>query len=398
MKVAYVCADPGVPVFGRKGCSVHVQAVLEALRAAGAELWLFAARLGGEPPRTLSGIPIRRLPRSHSEDKAAQEREALKANRALREMLEANGPFDAVYERYALWSHAGMEYARDAGAAGLLEVNAPLVVEEAAHRGLVHLEAAEAVADQAFGAASRLIAVSEELARWMAMRPGARGRVHVIPNAVDPVRFPSDIQPTHRLGDAFTVGFLGGLRPWHGLTLLAEAFAEFHAGRPSSRLLVVGDGPERAGFESALTTHGVRAVTELTGAVTPDDVPGLLASMDAAVAPYAPQSRFYFSPLKVYEYMAAGLPVVASRVGQIAETIRHRETGLLCPPGDATCMAEALERLAADPALRARLGANARQHVLADHTWSGVAQRILLLANESLEERRDRTVAGQGRP
>ena len=398
MRVAYVCADPGVPVFGRKGCSVHVQAVLGALRDAGADLTLFAARLGGEPPRALSGIPIRRLPRSASEDKAEQEREALEANHVLREVLEAGGPFDAVYERYALWSFAGMEYARDAGAAGLLEVNAPLVVEEAAHRGLMHREVAEAVADRAFAAASRLIAVSEELARWMTARPGARGRVQVIPNAVDPTRFPAAIQPTHRVHDAFTVGFLGGLRPWHGLALLAEAFALFHARRPSSRLLVVGDGPERADFESALSRHGVRYVTELTGAVAPDRVPGLLASMDAAVAPYAPQSQFYFSPLKVYEYMAAGLPVVASRVGQVAETIRHGETGLLCPPGDPACMAEALERLAADPTLRARLGTEARRRVVGDHTWSGVAERILLLAAESIEERRDRTAAALGGP
>jgi glycosyltransferase involved in cell wall biosynthesis len=398
MRVAYVCADPGVPVFGRKGCSVHVQAVLGALRCAGADLWLFAARLGGEPPRALSGIPIRRLPRSSSEDKATQEREALQANPALREALEASGPFDAVYERYALWSFAGMEYARDVGAAGLLEVNAPLVTEEAAHRGLVRREAAESVADRAFAAASRLIAVSEELARWMTLRPGTRGPVQVIPNAVDPARFAADVRPTRRAGDAFTVGFLGGLRPWHGLALLAEAFARFHARRPSSRLLVVGDGPERDSLESTLSRHGVRHVTELTGAVAPDDVPGLLASMDAAMAPYAPQSQFYFSPLKVYEYMAAGLPVVASRVGQVAEIIGHRETGLLCPPGDPACMAEALERLAADPTLRTRLGTKARQRVLADHTWSGVAERILLLAAESLEERRARDVAALGGP
>jgi glycosyltransferase involved in cell wall biosynthesis len=193
--------------------------------------------------------------------------------------------------------------------------------------------------------------------------------------------------------DVFTVGLLGGLRPWHGLSLLAEAFAHLHARWPSSRLLVVGDGSERRGFESALSAHGVRHVTELTGAVAPHDVPGLLASMDAAVAPYERQAEFYFSPLKVYEYMAAGLPVVASRVGQVAEVIRHRESGLLCPPGDAVSVAEALARLAADPALRARLGAKARRCVLADHTWSGVAERILRLAAESLRERRGTAAA-----
>lgn len=396
MRIAYVCADVGVPVFGRKGCSVHVQEVVGALRGAGADLCLFAACLGGSPPPPVAGVPLRRLPCPSEGEIAARERSAFEANRGLREALEADGPFDAVYERYSLWSFAGMEYARDRGAAGLLELNAPLVEEQAAHRKLVHRDVAEAVADRAFAAASRLIAVSEPLARWVKSSFGARGRVHVMPNAIDPARFPASVHPARRAAGAFTVGFLGSLKPWHGLSVLAEAFARLHARWPSSRLLVVGDGPERGAFESSLSAHGVRHLAELTGTVAPHDVPGLLASMDAAVAPYPPQPRFYFSPLKVYEYMAAGLPVVASRVGQIAEAIRDGEDGLLCPPGDAPRLAEALGRLAADPALRARLGTKARQRVLAEHTWSAVAERILLLAVESVRERRDRLAAAVG--
>jgi glycosyltransferase involved in cell wall biosynthesis len=243
---------------------------------------------------------------------------------------------------------------------------------------------AELVADRAFAAASRLIAVSEPLG--MALPPGARRRVRVIPNAIDPERFREDVQPVRRMAETFTVGFLGGLRPWHGLSLLAEAFARLQARVPSSRLLVVGDGPERGAFESALSAYWVRDLAELTGAVAPDQVPGLLASMDAAVAPYEPHPGFYFSPLK------------ASRVGQIPRTIRHGETGLLCRAGDAAAIAEALARLAHDPGLRARLGANARRHVLADHTWGAVAGRILALADEGLRERRDRTSAAVGSP
>jgi glycosyltransferase involved in cell wall biosynthesis len=394
MRIAYVCADDGVPVFGHKGCSIHVQEVLGALRGTGADLSLFAARLGGAPPPRLAGIPIQRLPRPYSEERSTREWEAVHANHALREALVAGGPFDAVYERYALWSFAGMEYARDNGAAGLLEVNAPLIEEQAAHRGLVHREVAELVTDRVFTAASRLIAVSQPLG--MSLPGEARGRVRVIPNAIDPDRFPADVRPTRPMAGTFTIGFLGGLRPWHGLSLLAEAFARLVARVPNSRLLVVGDGPERRAFESALASYWVRDLADLTGAVAPDEVPGLLASMDAAVAPYDPHPSFYFSPLKIYEYMAAGLPVVASRVGQIPETIRHGETGLLCPAGDAAAIAETLERLAHDPGLRTRLGKDARRLVLADHTWGAVAGRILALADESLRERRDRTSGAVG--
>jgi glycosyltransferase involved in cell wall biosynthesis len=105
--------------------------------------------------------------------------------------------------------------------------------------------------------------------------------------------------------------------------------------------------------------------------------------MDAAAAPYAGQRPFYFSPLKVYEYMAASLPVVASRVGQLAELLRHEGNGLLCPPDDDAALAAALGRLRQDPALRERLGRAARVTVLREHTWAAVARRILRLADQA---------------
>jgi glycosyltransferase involved in cell wall biosynthesis len=141
--------------------------------------------------------------------------------------------------------------------------------------------------------------------------------------------------------------------------------------------LIVGDGPERPHLEAELATRGLSEAVLFTGAVAPHEVPGLLASMDVAVAPYPKLANFYFSPLKVYEYMAAGLPIVASRIGQLAELLHHEETALLCPPGDAPALAEALERLRHDAELSQRLGRAARATVLKKHTWNAVARRIL---------------------
>lgn len=78
--------------------------------------------------------------------------------------------------------------------------------------------------------------------------------------------------------------------------------------------------------------------------------------------------------------MAAGLPVVATRVGHLAEVVRHGEDGLLCPPGDAGALAAAFARLAGDPALRRRLGEAGRSRVLRDHSWDSVVARILAAA------------------
>src|SRR6266487_4285673 len=103
MRIAYITADPGVPVFGRKGCSLHAA-------------------------------------------------------------LESEGPFSFVYERYSLWSFAGMEFARATGTPGLLELNAPLIEEQTEHRGLIDLPSAQRVAERALSAATALVAVSDEVA------------------------------------------------------------------------------------------------------------------------------------------------------------------------------------------------------------------------------------------
>jgi glycosyltransferase involved in cell wall biosynthesis len=325
------------------------------------------------------------------------------ANGHLYAALEHACPFDMVYERYSLWSFAGMEYARTQGIPGLLEVNSPLVEEQAEHRGLVNRERAEGVAAQVFGAATSLLAVSDEVAAYLETFQEARGRVHIVPNGVDPDRFPQGLAPSCPAAPGvFTVGFVGTLKPWHGLPDLVEAFHLLHrrqttddrrqisdlvVRRPSSvvhadaslRLLVVGDGPQREGLEAGLKARGLSSAARLTGAVDPAQVPGLLASMDVAVAPYSSAS-VYFSPLKVYEYMAAGLPVVAARAGQLAGLIDDGANGLLYEPGDTAALAAALDRLRLDPDLRARLGRAARDTVLQGHTWRAVAQRILSLA------------------
>lgn len=378
MRIAYVCMDLGVPVFGGKGPSVHVQEVLRALLNAGAQSTLFAARLDGTPPADLRAVRTHQVPVARGDDQRSREQAARAANDNLRDVLARHGPFDLVYERYSLWSFAGMEHARAAGIPGLLEVHAPLVDEQAAYRALVDREGAEQVARTVFSTAAACIAVSEEIAAYLQQCGVPPRRIHVIANGVNPHRFAPGVPAALPAMGIFTAGFVGSLKPWHGVPVLLEAFAALHRRDPKTRLLIVGDGPQRQQLEEA--AHTLRDAVHFTGAVSPDAVPGLLASMDTAVAPYPPLANFYFSPLKVFEYMASGLPTVASRLGQLQTVIQDGINGLLCPPGDPRALEQALERLLNDPPLRSRLGREARASVLARHTWEIVARRILDVA------------------
>jgi glycosyltransferase involved in cell wall biosynthesis len=381
MRIAYITADPGVPVFGSKGCSIHVQEVLRAMAARGAEIVLFATNCTGQKPAGLGRIRLHPLPVAPKGDLTSREQKCLLANEPLRAALEREGPFSLVYERHSLWSFAAMEYARASGTPGLLEVNAPLIDEQAEHRGLVDRSSAERAMERALNAATALVAVSDEVAEYLASFPAARGKVHVVPNGVNPERFPPDLKPSLPAAQGmFTVGFTGSMKPWHGLGTLLEAFARLHEKNPDSRLLLVGDGAGRGPLAAEASARGLGTAVQFTGAVPPSEVPGLLASMDVGVAPYPNSANFYFSPLKVYEYMAAARPVVASRVGQLEKLIEPEVTGLLVPPGDVTALANGLNRIQREPDLGLRLGQAARAEVLRNHTWDGAVRRILELA------------------
>lgn len=378
MRLAYVCTDPGVPVFGSKGGSIHVQEVLRALLARGVEVVLFARRIGGEAPRGLESIKVRRLARAPSGQHEERERFLLSANAELDGLLRAEGGIDIVYERHALWSYSAMEFAAEQGVPGLLEVNAPLVEEQARFRKLFLADEAAAAAQRCFDSAGALLAVSRPLAAWLSDRTACPARVHVVPNGVDTSRFGPGIVPALPCADAVTLGFLGSLRPWHGVEQLVDGFLRLREEGLPVRLLVVGDGPMLESISEQCASAGDSAI--LTGSVDPDRVPGLLASMDIAVAPYPEMESFYFSPLKLYEYMAAGKAIVASAVGQIEEVIEHEVTGLLSEPDSSESLLDALRSLVIDPGLRRRLGESARSVALRKHSWAEVGGRILSLA------------------
>ena len=354
----------------------------------GAEVHLFSARMGDEAAADFSGLHIHPLPPPARGDEAARENAALAANESLRAALEREaeqGAFDLIYERYSLWSCAGMEFARERAIKSVLEVNAPLIEEKSNERTLLNRKGAEDVAMRAFRSAQIITVVSRQLSNWLEEHPTARGKIHVVPNAVNPERFARAVPTLPKEKDDFVIGFLGTLKACHGLTVLLESFAQVAQKTGLARLLIVGDGPERERLAREIAGRRLSGRVHFTGAVPPDEVPGLLASMDVAVAPYPPITNFYLSPLKLYEYMAASLPIVASRIGQIEEVIQHDVSGIIVPPGDRAALTKALLDLQMHPECRLRLARAARESVL-QHTWDDIVQYMFSLVELESEQ------------
>jgi glycosyltransferase involved in cell wall biosynthesis len=121
-----------------------------------------------------------------------------------------------------------------------------------------------------------------------------------------------------------------------------------------------------------------------TGTVAHEHVPDLMRCFDIALAPYDESDHlFYFSPLKLFEYMGCGVPVVAAAVGQISEVVVPDETGVLYAPGDLSGLTDACERLLQDPQRRARIGRAGAVAVHRQFTWRENAHRVVELVTRA---------------
>ena len=388
MRIAYVNADCGIPVFGDKGGSVHIQEMLRAFGALDCELRVVATRLGenSDPEQEERVIVVPGPGRAATDPsgREGKERGYIAAAEAVGHCLDAlyrEWPFDMIYERYSLWSVAGIRAGARLGVPVIVEVNAPLVPEQEAYRELVLADVARQVEAEVMCGADALACVSTEVGRYARSKGAAQSRVHVIGNAVDTDRFHPGVTPENGFlpADRFVIGFTGSLKKWHGIDILLEAFRQIQRQMPHAHLLVVGDGPKRGWVEGFLQGAGLTGSATLTGWVDHSHLPGLIAAMDVATAPYPARDDFYFSPLKLYEYLAVGTPVAASRIGQIAEIVRDGESGLLLGPGDPQALANALLRIGQNSDLAGLLSAGAAAEG-ARHSWVGNAGRVIGIA------------------
>ncbi|MBI5506020.1 MAG: glycosyltransferase family 4 protein [Deltaproteobacteria bacterium] len=406
--IAYVCADRGVPIGGHKGASLHVAELVRALGERGAAVHILGMRVAETAGATLCGADITDVGGSRSarhareavlrahgaEQSPAQATEAAAVlfnqdlARAL-ERLHKQWRIDAVYERYSLWSFAAAGFARAHGVPYLLEVNAPLRDEQKRYRSLENPALAASLEHYIFSCADRLMVPSSILIPYVTTHGTTKKAARVVPNAADPARFRPELRrkaAASKTCGEFVIGFVGSLKPWHGLGDLARVFRRLHRGYGGYRLLVVGDGPLRAELEEELRRYGLLDAVTMTGAADHDRVPEHLAMMDVALAPYPRDAPTYFSPIKIFEYMAAGVPIVASRAGQIAELLSHRRTAMLHRPGAIGEIAASIDELRRRPALADKLARQARQALVRGYTWKRNATRVLTMIGEVRRE------------
>jgi glycosyltransferase involved in cell wall biosynthesis len=208
-------------------------------------------------------------------------------------------------------------------------------------------------------------------------------RIITFPNAVDTERFRPytetriETRASLDLDNNPLIIFVGNFYEWHDVTTLLDSFAQVLVTYPEARLILVGDGEQRAKMEQHVDVLGIRQAVQFTGFVSHTEIPHLMSTADIAVAPYPRlDHELWLSPLKLYEYMASGTVVVASEGGQIMDVIENGRNGLLVPPEDPLALADALKKLIDDPVLRSQLGKQAREDAVQKHSWQQYLTRL----------------------
>jgi glycosyltransferase involved in cell wall biosynthesis len=357
------------------GQGVHVEELVRALRAAGHEVTVVGpsfyknTEFGGES--RLVALARRLLPGFLGE--LAEIAYNIPAYRRLKAAWRAQRP-DFVYERCNLYFLAGAWLARRHGARLFLEVNSPLAEERAQHGGLRLATLARRLEHFTWRSAERVLPVTRVLADILVASGVERNRIEIVPNGIDPARFPP--RPPRADNDDVTLGFVGFVRAWHGLDRVIEGMAK---GFARSRLVVVGDGPAVPDLAALAERLGIAHRVQFCGLVPPEQVAQRVTAFDIALQPSATP---YASPLKIFDYMAAGCAIAAPDQPNIREVLRHESTALLFDPAVPGALWQSVERLIEDSNLRMKLGDAARAELLEkNYTWAGNAARVTRLAS-----------------
>jgi glycosyltransferase involved in cell wall biosynthesis len=390
-EIVYLRATPGA---GTQvgGASSHINGFLNAALSKGARLRLISND-------SIAGLDEGKVPLKIIEPEPVGATRAafdlyndrLFSRGALRETTSAPPSF--IYQRYSRFTSAGVEASLRTGRPLFLEFNGSEVwVGRYWDRvGMLGLLARYERLN--LSAAARIFVVSDVERRNLLRAGFADAKIVVNPNGVDVEKFRPGVggaRERERLGVAggeTLAGFVGTFGPWHGVLVLARAIALMPVDA-RIRFLLVGEGSLRDEALRIMREAGAQGRVIFTGAVEHDRVPALLDACDVLVSPHVPLedgSEFFGSPTKLFEYMAMGKGIAASRLGQIGDVLEDEKTALLVEPGDPRALCEAVLRLSRSPELRYRLGAAARIEAAARHTWAHNAERVLEAYRDWLE-------------
>jgi glycosyltransferase involved in cell wall biosynthesis len=179
------------------------------------------------------------------------------------------------------------------------------------------------------------------------------------------------------------IAYLGGFYPWHGTKIAVKAFQRLICEGTNAQLIMIGDGSDLEDTKNLATSLGLEDKVVFTGALPPEKYGEILASCHIGLSPYCGWSEY--SGLKLFDYKAAGLAIIASGENGQPETLVHNKTGIIVPPCDENALINAMKVLIKDREFTVTLGQQSRFEAEAKHSWGHSAQQIINIINQFVE-------------
>ena len=377
LRIAYLSGSPRISTrddAGVSGPRAHILGLIGALRRQGHVVEQFVlgdrvtARLSKEG---VQGSATGGFPRQLAVDVVRLCMRNMVARRATAALA---GSFDVAYERAALFQELGRRF-QATGAVWIVESNAVISQEARLERNALALQrVASWLERRTYRRADLVVCVSDSLRQLLMDELGLPAdKLLVLPNAVDTSRFRADGAPA---GDAvrkqgLVVGFVGFVIERQGLRELILAVAALRRGGAAVRVEVVGDGPDLASLRELTRRERVEDGVTFRGQVPWSRIPDAISRFSVGYSGQRGVSGMpmYHSPLKIYEYMAMGRPIIASDHAD-ARTATDAGAGWTFAPGDVAALTRVLEQVVSlSPDEVDSVGRRARRHVDDFHTW-----------------------------
>jgi glycosyltransferase involved in cell wall biosynthesis len=375
------------------GSVTHISGILGAVRATGFRVALLTSC--PPPPQVRASVDyVEVVPVVGPGSRVSWDMERLTSNRLFRRAGLALGRRlrpAFVYQRHAFLMTAGVDVAKSLGVPLALEWNASEVWARANWERAGSLGSWNRASTQALGAsierrlldeADVVAAVSDRAADQAREVGVSEDKLVVVPNGVRladcplPERQLGERQRTAETRPGARLGWIGSFGPWHGAEVLVRSLAHLP---DDVEAVMVGDGIERPACMALAREEGVDQRVEWTGALAHPDALQRLATCDVLVSPHVPLrgTPFFGSPTKLFEYMALGKPIVASRLEQLEQVLEDGTTARLVEPGNHMALAAGIRSVLEAPDRGRSLGERAREVAGRDHTWDQRAGAIL---------------------
>ena len=374
MRILYTAVDTPIP--GTDGGSVHVQELCLALARRHHDIQVAAPR--GVDQRSLpAGLVVRRLrrpPRFLEWTAAGQ----------IRHIAQDFEP-DVIVDRFYTFGGGGIWAAHQAGIPAVLEVNSPARPYPGSWRdGLDRLSLLRPVDRwrcQVLDWSDAVYTTSVHL-----VPPRLQAAVTVVTNGVDIERFrPGPTRSNPPLCGVYASSF----RAWHGAEDLVEAVRLCVARGVELEITCLGEGPRLAAARQAADRADLSGAIRFVGRVPFAEVPSYLAAADVGLAPFDPKAfsalklGWFWSPIKIFEYLAAGLPVVTIDIEEMHRLLPS-SVARFYPPGDAEALATTLEYWATHRTVLREAGAEARRLAVSRYTWDQQARAVEQVLREAV--------------